>query len=59
MWGYGSGGKFSFIVYQEMDGTASALYHAVAREKVKGIFLFQMSLQATCCPQATGWVGLL
>jgi hypothetical protein len=35
---YGSDGKFSFIVFQEMGGSVSAFYRTVARERVKRRF---------------------
>jgi hypothetical protein len=38
-WEYGDGGKFSFIVCQEMGRIASAFYCTIARERVKRRFL--------------------
>jgi hypothetical protein len=54
---YGSDGKFSFIVFQEMDETASAFYRTVAKERVKRHFLILEVSAGNTLPGATGLSG--
>jgi hypothetical protein len=57
-WEYGSGGKFSFTVCQEMCGIASALHLAIARERVKRHLLISKVSAGNILATATVLAGL-